>query len=187
MAGRISELTDAAALTGAELLEVTQGGNSRKTTAAAIAALVANEQIDDRVAALLVAGSGVTITYDDGANTLTIAATGGGGSSTTVAVVNDTGTALTLATSHAGKMVRQSNASAITSTIPTNAADAIPVESVISLRQVGAGQITVTPAGGVTLNTPSGMQAKTRAQGSSVMLHKVGTNEWDLTGDLASV
>lgn len=40
-----------------------------------------NESIDDRVAALLVAGTGVTLTYDDGAGTLTIAVSGGGGSS----------------------------------------------------------------------------------------------------------
>lgn len=38
------------------------------------------EAVDDRVAALLVAGSNVTITYDDGAGTITIASTGGGGS-----------------------------------------------------------------------------------------------------------
>lgn len=40
------------------------------------------EAIQDLVAALLVAGSGATLTYDDVANTLTIAATGGGGSYT---------------------------------------------------------------------------------------------------------
>lgn len=34
-----------------------------------------NESIDDRIAALLVAGSNVTITYDDTANTLTISTT----------------------------------------------------------------------------------------------------------------
>ena len=34
---------------------------------------------DERVAALLVAGANITLTYDDGANTLTIAASGGGG------------------------------------------------------------------------------------------------------------
>ena len=39
-----------------------------------------NEAVDDRVAALLVAGSNITITYDDVANTLTIDASGGGGS-----------------------------------------------------------------------------------------------------------
>ena len=38
-----------------------------------------NETIDDRVAALLVAGSNITLTYNDAANTLTIASTGGGG------------------------------------------------------------------------------------------------------------
>lgn len=36
------------------------------------------EAVDDRVATLLVAGSGVTLTYDDTANTLTVAASGGG-------------------------------------------------------------------------------------------------------------
>lgn len=37
------------------------------------------EAVDDRVAALLVAGSNVTLTYNDAANTLTVAASGGGG------------------------------------------------------------------------------------------------------------
>lgn len=38
-----------------------------------------SEAVDDRVAALLVAGSNVTLTYNDGANTLTVASSGGGG------------------------------------------------------------------------------------------------------------
>lgn len=184
MAGKISELTAASALDGSELVEVVQGGANRKATAAAIAGLITNEVIDDRVAALLVAGANITITYNDASNTLTIAAATG--ASTTVPVVADTGTALTLATTHAGKLIRQNNAGAITTTIPTNASDAIPVESVVSLRQVGAGQITVTPASGVTLNIPTGLTAKTRVQGSTIMLHKVGTNEWDITGDLST-
>ena len=33
----------------------------------------AREKVDDRVAALLVAGSNVTLTYNDAANTLTVA------------------------------------------------------------------------------------------------------------------
>ena len=36
-----------------------------------------NEAVDDRVAALLVAGSGIGLSYNDAANTLTISATGG--------------------------------------------------------------------------------------------------------------
>lgn len=41
-----------------------------------------NERVDDRVNALLVQGTNITLTYDDGAGTLTIDAAGGGGSST---------------------------------------------------------------------------------------------------------
>ncbi|CAB4139723.1 hypothetical protein UFOVP353_3 [uncultured Caudovirales phage] len=37
------------------------------------------EQVDDRVASLLVAGSNITLTYNDTLNTLTIASSGGGG------------------------------------------------------------------------------------------------------------
>lgn len=37
------------------------------------------EAVDDRVSSLLVAGSNVTLTYDDTANTLTVASTGGSG------------------------------------------------------------------------------------------------------------
>lgn len=40
-----------------------------------------SEAVDDRVSSLLVAGSNVTLTYDDGANTLTVAASSGGGGS----------------------------------------------------------------------------------------------------------
>jgi hypothetical protein len=40
------------------------------------------ERVDDRVAALLVAGTNVTLTYNDVANTLTIASAGGGGGGT---------------------------------------------------------------------------------------------------------
>lgn len=36
-----------------------------------------SEAVDDRVSALLVAGAGVTLTYNDAANTLTVAASGG--------------------------------------------------------------------------------------------------------------
>lgn len=55
-----------------------------------------SETIDDRVAALLVAGTNITLTYNDGAGTLTIDAAGGGGGgspggSTTQVQFNDGG------------------------------------------------------------------------------------------------
>lgn len=42
-----------------------------------------SEAVDDRIAVSIVAGTGISKTYDDAANTLTIAATGGGGGSST--------------------------------------------------------------------------------------------------------
>lgn len=101
-----------------------------------------------------------------------------------VSINNQTGTTYTLALSDAGLVVRQSNAAAITTTVPPNSSVAFPVGSVVSVRQVGAGQVTV--AAGVTLNVPSGYVAKTGRQGSVLMLHQVATDVWDLTGDFAT-
>lgn len=45
-----------------------------------------NEAVDDRVSQLLVAGTNITLTYNDGAGTLTIDASGGGGGGTSPAI-----------------------------------------------------------------------------------------------------
>lgn len=45
-----------------------------------------SEAVDDRVAALLVAGANTTLTYNDATNTLTIASAGGGGSGPSPAI-----------------------------------------------------------------------------------------------------
>ena len=42
-----------------------------------------NELVDDRVAALLVAGTNITLSYNDPAGTITVSASGGGGSGNT--------------------------------------------------------------------------------------------------------
>ncbi len=48
-------------------------------TSALVTTSTLPEQVDDRVSSLLVAGANITLTYDDTANTLTIASAGGGG------------------------------------------------------------------------------------------------------------
>jgi hypothetical protein len=105
---------------------------------------------------------------------------------TNVGINAQTGTTYSFVLADAGKVVRQSNAAAITDTLPTNAAVAFPVGTVFTVRQAGAGQITITPSGGVTLNIPTGYQAKSGRRYAAMMLHKVGTDEWDLTGDLST-
>lgn len=57
--------------------------------------------------------------------------------------------------------------------------------SVLYVRQTGTAPILILPDTGVTFNVPDGFIAKTARFGSVISLHCVGTDEWDLTGDLA--
>ncbi len=95
-----------------------------------------------------------------------------------------TGTTYTLALVDAGAVVTLSNASAITLTIDTNANIAFDTGTVIILTQIGAGQVQVAGAGGVTVNTTPG--AYLRTQHSTAVLIKYGTNTWNLSGDLST-
>lgn len=111
-----------------------------------------------------------------------VAAEAGSGSSTTIAIVTASGTTYTLVLTDAGKMVETTNASAVTVTVPTNASVAFPVGTILEIRQAGVGQVTVSPAGGVTIR--SAATYTTRAQWSGISLHKRGTDEWVIAGDL---
>jgi hypothetical protein len=93
------------------------------------------------------------------------------------------GTTYTLVLADAGKLVTLTNASAITLTVPTNASVAYSTGQRIDLAQLGAGQVTVAAAGGVTVNGTPGL--KLRAQYSAASLVKLGTNTWLLVGDLS--
>lgn len=67
------------------------------------------EQVDDRVAGLLVAGANVTLTYNDPANTLTIAAAGGGGGTgDVVGPASSTNDAVAVYDNTTGKLLRNS-------------------------------------------------------------------------------
>jgi hypothetical protein len=88
--------------------------------------------------------------------------------------LNDqTGTTYTLVLTDAGKTVTLNNASAVTVTVPTNASVAYETGTVINLVNKGAGTVTVTAAGGVTLNS-----AISLAQNISASIRKLDTNTW---------
>lgn len=98
-----------------------------------------------------------------------------------IPVNTQTGTAYALVVADAGACVRCNNAAAVAVTAPTG--DVFAVGDVVLVRQVGAGQVTVT---GGTLNLPAAITAaKTRAQGSVITLHYVAADTWDVSGDLA--
>ena len=86
---------------------------------------------------------------------------------------------------HRQRQARHPLQRAITVTVPTNAAVAFPVGASIDLLQLGAGQITVSPAGGVTVNK-SMATAKSRTQYSVLTLNKIATDTWVLSGDAAA-
>lgn len=211
-----------------------------------------SEAVDDRVAGLLQQGSGIALTYNDTANTLTIAVAGGGGgggpitsldiidatapgrtlltaadattqrtalglgSAATQATASfapaahthtisgvtglqaaldgksavtrtqnaQTGATYTLALSDAGNIVSMNNVSPNTVTIPTNATVAFSVGTQIDLLQLGAGQISVAPAAGVTIRSDGG-KLKLSGQYVPATLLKLATNEWLLFGSLS--
>jgi hypothetical protein len=102
----------------------------------------------------------------------------------TIDYSTSTATSYTPTLTDAGKMIGIGNASAITVTVPTDVAVAFPVNSRIDLLQTGAGQITVSPASGVTLNS-KGNKTKIFGQWSAATLIKISANTWALVGDLA--
>jgi hypothetical protein len=100
-----------------------------------------------------------------------------------VAINTQTGTTYTTVLADQSKLVTLNNGSAITLTIPANSSVAYPVGTKIDLAQLGAGQVTVAGAGGVTVNaTPT---LKLRAQYSAATCIKIATDTWLLVGDLA--
>lgn len=101
-----------------------------------------------------------------------------------VAIRTVAGTTDTLVLADDGKLLQYSNAATVTITVPTNASVAFPVGAQVMLAQYGAGQLILSPAGGVTIRTP--LVLKSRTQYSTLVLVKLATDEWLLSGDLAS-
>lgn len=78
--------------------------------------------------------------------------------------------------------IRMTAATAKTLIVPNNSAVAFEVGTLIPVRQAGAGQTTIVPDAGVTIHTAETL--KLRKRHSMITLVKVGTDEWDLTGDV---
>ena len=99
-----------------------------------------------------------------------------------VGINAQTGTTYTTVLADQSKLVTLTNASAITLTIPANSSVAYAVGTKIDFAQLGAGQVTVAGAGGVTVNaTPT---LKFRDQYSAASCIKTATDTWLLVGDL---
>lgn len=138
------------------------------------------EFVRDTIAAALVAGAGISLTVDDPGDTITVTNSGA-----TARTVNaQVGTAYTLVLGDAGKFTTMTNAAASTLTVPPNSAVAFPVGTMIEGAQLGAGQVTLTPGAGVTINATPGL--KVAAQYGTFGLLKTATDTWLAFGRLAA-
>ena len=126
-----------------------------------------------------------TLTFQDG-TTQTTAAT----YDPNLTINTQTGTTYTVVAGDAQKLITLSNAGAITLTIASNATQALPVGTQVTVSQYGAGQVTIVGASspnpvtivstGATANSP-----KLRAQYSTATLIQTSTNNWLVVGDIA--
>jgi hypothetical protein len=110
---------------------------------------------------------------------------GGGATNATNLTLNaQTGTSYILVLTDAGKFVTMTNAAASTLTVPSNSSVAFPVGTYIEGAQLGAGQVTITPGSGVTINAAPGL--KVAAQYGSFGLVKTATDTWLAMGRLSA-
>lgn len=90
----------------------------------------------------------------------------------------------TLLLTDGGKLVEMTSASANNLTIPLNASAAFAIGTSIFVLQAGAGQTTIVPTAGVTINSFIGL--KIIGQWSGCTLIKRGTNTWVAIGGLVA-
>jgi hypothetical protein len=102
-------------------------------------------------------------------------------------VNTQTGTTYTTVIGDNGKLVTQSNASAITTTIPPNASVDYSVGAQITFAQYGAGQVTIQGGSGVTIVSTGATAAtpKLRVQYSTATAIQTSVNNWLVVGDIS--
>lgn len=90
----------------------------------------------------------------------------------------------TLVLADKGRVVEMNKATAVTVTVPAEASVDFPVGSYVEIDQLGAGQVTIVADAGVTILSSGGLLSL-RAQYSTAVLRKRGSDLWLLVGDLA--
>lgn len=102
-------------------------------------------------------------------------------------VNTQSGTTYTTVLADNGKIVTQTNASAITTTIAPQASVLYPIGAQITFAQYGAGQVTIQGGSGVTVVSTGATAAtpKLRAQYSTATAIQTSLDNWLVVGDIA--
>ena len=91
-------------------------------------------------------------------------------------------TVINLALSNAEGVVVTTAGTATDVRVPTNAGTAFPIGTKVTIIQEGAGQVTIAPTAGVTVNSAVGL--KTNAQFAVAHIVKTATDTWYAYGNL---
>jgi hypothetical protein len=104
-----------------------------------------------------------------------------------VGINAQSGTSYTTVLADNGKLVTQTNAGAITTTIPPFSSVAYPVGAQLNFAQYGAGQVTFAQGAGVTIVSTgaSASAPKLRAQYSTATAICTSQDNWIIVGDIA--
>ena len=159
-------------LSGATTTDLAEGTNLYYT----------DEKVDDRVSSLLVAGDGITLAYDDGANTLTVDAA--------IPAITTISTSRALALTDASDILEiNTSGGGVIVTIPTNATVPFPIGTVINFTLVDiTATATLQAAAGVTLNgVATGGGDFNGVLWDVVSMYKRGTDEWVASGDIGAI
>ena len=97
-------------------------------------------------------------------------------------LLTDATTAYQIVAADAGKYVRLTNAGAKTIDIVLDATEPLAADTEYNFRNVGAGDATITPVVGVTVNLPTA-GSLVIAQGGTATLKRVAADEFDLFGE----
>ena len=95
-------------------------------------------------------------------------------------IVTDATTARSLTTADGGKYIRFTSGSNVTYTFVTT--PSIPIGTTITIRQAGAGRVTITGSGATV--TAYGGTARTLGQHATIYATKVATDTWDVYGQV---
>ena len=129
------------------------------------------------------AGTNSYVLTSNGAGAVPTWQASGGGGCSELDINEQSGATYTLVLTDECKEIRFTSAAVVAVTIPTNAAVAFPIGAQIILVQYGVGAVTISPDGGVTMNSASGYDTLYE-QYSAAALIKQDTNEWLLAGDI---
>lgn len=102
-----------------------------------------------------------------------------------ISSINQKNANYTLILSDAGRVVEFNSASSLSISIPENSSVPFAAGTTIVVTRRGTGDVTISPAAGVTLRSADG-RLKIAKQYAAAACMKIGSNEWLIVGNLKS-